>query len=197
MSVAVLMGAGSGMLHAVTGPDHLLSLGPAALRQPERSWRIGLLWGLGHGVGTLLLALPVVVAARFFGLVDLPAFAAVGDRIAGLALIGMAVWSWCSMQHHQAHHTTDGRSPVVVGFVHGFTGAASLLLVLPVLVAGSAISTSVFLLAFAVGSTLAMAAMTTCLARLGGRLSAVVVGKAQRGLLALSVGLGSFWVVGG
>src|SRR5688572_8215922 len=60
MAIALLSGAGSGALHAITGPDHLLSLGPAALRSPHTARRIGLYWGIGHALGTLLLSLPLL-----------------------------------------------------------------------------------------------------------------------------------------
>jgi hypothetical protein len=58
MTSTVLFGASSGALHAVTGPDHVLSLGPIVLGSRRSPWRVGLCWGLGHAVGTLLLSLP-------------------------------------------------------------------------------------------------------------------------------------------
>src|SRR5690606_31481365 len=97
MTSAVLLGASSGALHAVTGPDHVLSLGPLMLGRPPAPWRIGLSWGAGHALGTLLLALPVV---WFTQSVHLPWLAALGDRLAGLALIATAAWSFF---HGRAH----------------------------------------------------------------------------------------------
>lgn len=47
MTAAILYGAGSGALYAVTGPDHVLSLGPVALRRKRGSFRVGLAWGVG------------------------------------------------------------------------------------------------------------------------------------------------------
>ena len=79
MTLALLYGASSGALHAVSGPDHLLSLGPAALAAPRGSFRVGLVWGLGHALGTLVLSVPLLVLAE---LVPLEAFASVSERLA-------------------------------------------------------------------------------------------------------------------
>ncbi len=95
MTMAILFGAGSGALHAVTGPDHLLSLGPTALRSREGSLRVGLAWGLGHAVGSLLLAVPLLFLAS---VVELPGLAQLGERVAGLTLLATAAWSWRSMR---------------------------------------------------------------------------------------------------
>ncbi len=60
MGLLVAARLGSGALHAVTGPDHVLSLAPLAVAQERRlAWRIGLGWGLGHAVRTLLVGLVV------------------------------------------------------------------------------------------------------------------------------------------
>src|SRR5690349_635269 len=90
MTSAVLYGVSTGALHAISGPDHVLSLGPVALTRPSRSFRIGLTWGVGHSFGTLMLALPLLFGARF---VHLPTLAGFGDRLAGFALMAMAAWS--------------------------------------------------------------------------------------------------------
>ena len=42
-----------GMLHALTGPDHLLSILPRILGQKFwKGWRVGSVWGVGHGITT-------------------------------------------------------------------------------------------------------------------------------------------------
>jgi hypothetical protein len=192
MVAAALYGASSGALHALTGPDHLLSLGPIALRRPRAPWRVGLAWGVGHGVGTLLLGLPVVFLAQ---LVHLPALAAWGDRLAGVALLASAAWSAFSLKA-RAEGTADVRSPLLVGLVHGVTGAAALLLMLPLLLKGSPWQVALFLATFALGSALAMAALTEALAVLGSQLGARTIRRMQQSLLAGSVVLGLSWLIG-
>lgn len=209
MTSAMLFGASSGALHAVTGPDHVLSLGPLVLDRRRSPWRIGMSWGIGHALGTLLLALPAV---WFTQAVDLPWLAAIGDRLAGLALLLTAAWSFYQARAHAlgaaAHETPDGvrtpatapgigRNAFLVGVVHGLTGAASLMLVVPMLASGSRVTSLAFLFAFALGSTLGMALLTSLLARLGSRLEPRVLGRSRALLCAASGALGCYWLFAG
>lgn len=190
MALAALYGVGSGALHAVTGPDHVLSLGPAALSQPGRSFAIGLRWGVGHGMGTLLLSLVFLFATQWLRLEWVAAW---GERLSALTLLALGVWSYRAT-HLQAASLAahETRSPLYIGLVHGLGGAGSLLLMLPVLASGSLVNSLLFLLAFAVGSTLAMAAFTAALAKLGTRLARSWLLPVQRSLCCVSIAVGSY-----
>jgi nickel/cobalt exporter len=192
MAATLLYGASSGALHAVTGPDHVLSLGPVALLHPRHSWRIGLRWGAGHALGTLLLALPVLWLSHY---AHLPQMAAWGNRLAGLALMLTAVWSLRAQSVSSAHAVADARNPWIVGLVHGASGAGALMLMLPVLVSGSLERTLAFLIAFAFGSTLAMAVLTSAIAQLGQKLETSVIARSRKLLFAASFSLGLFWLL--
>ena len=112
MTVALLYGAGSGALHAVTGPDHVLCLSPAALERPKASWRIGVTWGVGHALGTLLLAVPLLALAH---VVHVPALAAWGEHLAGAALLATALMTLRSLGTQAARGRAAGslRSPLI------------------------------------------------------------------------------------
>lgn len=194
MTTAVLMGVGAGALHAVTGPDHVLSVGPVAVRA-AKPWQVGLRWGLGHAVGTLALALPVLAFSTLF---DLEGFAAWGERVAGLALLLMAWSAWRQLRHREDSFDdkgapVDDRS-VVVGFVHGITGGASLMLALPVVLGTSTTNAAAWLVAFGVGSTVAMAALTSAVARWGKGLSSSTEQRLQYAMCGLSALLGVAWL---
>ncbi|HYO95880.1 MAG TPA: hypothetical protein VER33_15280 [Polyangiaceae bacterium] len=191
MSMTLLYGASSGVLHAVTGPDHLLSLGPVAVQQQGGSWRVGAAWGLGHAVGTLALALPLILMAE---LMELSLWAAWGQRLAGAALIVMALYGLRRLQVAPHGSAASLKAAMGVGFIHGLTGAGSLVLVLPVLVAGSPPSSLAFLLAFGAGSTAAMAAFTTLLARVGSKMPAGIVSRVQRIVCGAAIALGAYWL---
>jgi hypothetical protein len=184
---------GAGALHAVTGPDHVLSLGPAALSAPKRSFAIGLRWGAGHALGTLLVSIPLLFALH---LVELEALATLGDRLSALALFAMGAWSYRVLGSSPRFENADARrGPLVIGLIHGLAGAGSLMLVLPVLVSGSLAKTVLFLCAFGLGSTLAMAGFTSVLAKLGGKIARSVLARTQRGLAALSMAVGAILLI--
>lgn len=195
MTVAMLYGAGSGALHAVTGPDHVLCLSPAALERPKASWRIGFVWGVGHALGTLLLAVPLLVLAH---VVHVPSLAAWGERLAGAALLATSVVALRSLRNagpRDAEPQGPRTGPLWVGLVHGLTGAGSLVLVLPVIVTGSVDRALLFLAAFAIGSTVAMAALTSAIAKVGRLLDARSIVRVQRALAAGAALLGAYWLL--
>jgi hypothetical protein len=193
MTSAVLFGASSGALHAVTGPDHVLSLGPMVMESRRAPWRIGASWGMGHAAGTLVLSLPVLWFAQAL---HLPVLASIGDRLAGLALVATASWSYFQAHRGAAAGSVSARRNATgVGFVHGLTGAASLMLLLPMVASGSQLTSAVFLFAFAVGSTLGMAALTSVLARIGSRLEPRFALRSRQLLTLASVVLGLAWLV--
>jgi nickel/cobalt transporter (NicO) family protein len=166
--VAALAGLGSGAIHAVSGPDHLLSLAPLSLGIGRRAWRVGLMWGLGHALGTLLCVAGVALAAAAL---DLDVLRTYGDRLGGLALlvtgvVGLRRWLLHRSpgeQSSKAGEKATTRSVLTIGFIHGLTGAAAVLMLLPAAVSSSATWQALFLGGFALGSTVAMAALTAAL----------------------------------
>jgi len=192
MTAAILYGASSGALHAVTGPDHILSLCPQAIRARRGAFGIGLSWGVGHGVGTLLLAIPLLALSRS---VEAARFAALGDRIAGAVLVLSGLYALWSVQRTRTHGGTELRSPLSAGFVHGVTGAGSLTLILPAVVSADAGRSTLFMVAFAVGSTLAMGALTALIGRAGAQLEARRVRQFQCVFALGAVMLGAAWLL--
>src|SRR5689334_23886231 len=80
-----LAGLLAGLHHALTGPDHLAGVAPLVARAPQRPWRIGFSWGLGHAGGALLAAgAALALRARIPGLED--QLSAVSERIVGIVL---------------------------------------------------------------------------------------------------------------
>jgi len=49
------LGLGSGALHALSGPDHLLGVAPHAVGRRRGAWRVGVAWGAGHAAATGIL----------------------------------------------------------------------------------------------------------------------------------------------
>ena len=56
MLAATLAGLAAGLIHVLSGPDHLAAVAPLAGGR-GRAWRAGFLWGLGHSGGVLAVGL--------------------------------------------------------------------------------------------------------------------------------------------
>jgi hypothetical protein len=104
--------------------------------------------------------------------------------------------SYLQVRRHTAPDAeAAGRNALLVGLIHGLTGAASVVLVVPMLANAPLTSSLAFLLAFAAGSTAAMAALTTLLARLGNRMTPARARTARYAACAGSAALGLFWLL--
>jgi nickel/cobalt transporter (NicO) family protein len=189
----VVAGLASGALHAVSGPDHVAGLAPLALLRQRAAWRIGLVWGAGHALGTALAGglLTALLASA-----QLEAAELWGERVAGLALVGLGLVGLLRRASAHAASPPRARGVLVVGVVHGATGAAGLLLLAPAVLSGSMAQALGYLGGFAAGSTLAMSALTALLATAGRAAGAArVTGCLARAASGLSVAIGAFWLV--
>lgn len=194
MTLVALTGLSSGALHAVSGPDHVLSLAPLSVGQRHGAWRIGFAWGIGHALGTCLAAVALFCAVSMVSLQGLNVWA---ERIAGVALIVMGVLALRRRSGSQCERqSTVPRGVVLVGCLHGLTGAAALLLLLPVAFSASVLDKSLYLAGFSIGTTAAMAGLTASLAVVQrGRTLARWMQRLPVASSVASMALGAFWII--
>ncbi|MGC3997264.1 MAG: hypothetical protein QM767_07045 [Anaeromyxobacter sp.] len=196
MTAFALGGLMSGAVHAVSGPDHLLSLAPLSVGRRRAAWRVGLVWGAGHALGTTAAA---ALLAALVTVTALPLAGAWGERAAGLALVALGVVGLLRRRTEAAEPDAppagSALGVLAVGVVHGVTGAAGLLLLAPAITAGSLAQGITYLAGFSVGSAAAMAALTASLAA-AARLTRAgpVPLRLARLASAGSVALGLAWV---
>jgi hypothetical protein len=205
---ACVAGLLAGLLHVFAGPDHLAALAPLSLQARRRAWAVGLRWGLGHSSGVL------VVAALAFGLRRVLPFEALsgwGERLVGATMIVLGLWGLRSLfrerlhthehEHHGGGHVhfhvhrpgEDHRNAAAhvhshaafwVGTLHGLAGTAHLVGVLPSLALPTGRETAGYLMAFAIGTILAMTAFA-------GAIGLAAPGRSERGLQIYRWALGA------
>lgn len=78
----VTTGLSFGMIHVLSGPDHLSALVSLSVNGSCNSFCLGIQWGLGHSTGLILTAL--LFAS---GLIDLAQFATFGEPLVGIFMV--------------------------------------------------------------------------------------------------------------
>lgn len=221
---AALSGLLAGLLHVVSGPDHLAAVAPLAVRGHGQAWRAGVRWGLGHSAGVALVGL---LALGLREVLPLEQFSSLSERLVGVLLIGIGGWSLrqalrvevhvhahahdnSTHEHvhfHAPDHAHRSETPHVhthaafgIGTLHGFAGSSHFLGVLPALAFATRAESGAYLAAFAVGTVVAMAAFSSLLGLVSARLGTNRL-RAYRGLMgtcaATAFGVGSWWLVNG
>ena len=74
------LGLGLGVVHVLSGPDHLSALATLAVDGRFKAFWVGVRWGLGHSLGLIVIAAVFISLAGKF---DLDAFSAVCEYIVG------------------------------------------------------------------------------------------------------------------
>lgn len=211
--------AGAG--HVFAGPDHLAAVAPLASEPRRQSWRTGLAWGIGHSGGVWLLA---VLALLFRELLPIEALSTWSERLVGVVLIGIGFWGFRRLSgvriHAHSHehdgdrhahihvHTGDAahahphthahtHSALAVGTLHGLAGTSHLLGVLPTLAIPARGDALAYVIAFGVGSIIAMTVFAGVIGALSTQLERRGV-AALRGLTIASSGaaviVGALWI---
>jgi len=192
---AVLAGIAAGLVHVLSGPDHLAAVAPLTAGSRRPPWRAGLQWGLGHTAGVILIGL-LLVSAR--GLVPIDAISSVSERVVGVFLLGIGTWGVARARDPRPHTHARTSASFAMGTLHGVAGSSHLFGVLPALALPTNTAALCYLSGFGVGAVAAMSVFASLI----GTLAAMAARRgvnAHRGVLyACSVSaliVGSFWLV--
>jgi hypothetical protein len=203
----------AGLVHALSGPDHLAAVAPLVVEERRRGWTTGLLWGMGHSVGVWGVGL---LALALRGLLPVDRLSSVSERLVGAVLIGVGLWGlrrvWrarypdrsadrsAAAPHHH-HHPVPAGHPLAalwIGTLHGLAGSSHLLGILPALALPSAATSIAYVAAFGLGSIAAMVAFSSVLGLAAVRLTSRGTGAYQALLAtfsAVSILVGGWWLL--
>lgn len=183
--ISIIAGAFSaGVVHVLSGPDHLAAVAPLSLDSRRRAWVTGVRWGIGHSAGVLLVGL-LSLALR--GVLPVNALSSWAERLVGVTLLGIGIWGLRSALTRHVHvheHSHDGQTHAhihihghatahsnaaptanshahthaafAVGTLHGLAGSSHFLGVLPALAFPRNTQAASYLIAFGLGSIVAM-----------------------------------------
>ena len=192
---AALAGLATGLVHVLSGPDHLAAVAPLSADAGRSQWRAGLQWGLGHTAGVMVIGLLLISVRQAL---PIEAISAYSERIVGVALLLVGVWGFARARAPKKHaHPVAGAS-FAMGALHGLAGSSHLFGVLPALALPTQLAAVAYLGGFGVGAVLAMTAFSALVGAVAMRATRRGI-NAYRGVLyacSLSAVLvGGFWLI--
>lgn len=192
---AILAGLAAGFFHVLAGPDHLAAVAPLAVSGERAAWRAGLVWGVGHTAGVMLVG---VLLLAFRELLPLDALSAWSERAVGVALVAIGAWGlWCVRRPH-AHRHVPGGASFAMGTMHGLAGSSHLFGVLPSLMFASRADAAIYLGGFglgAIGAMTAFAAVIGSVAVASGRSDAALRRTVLYATSLAAVAVGGVWLL--
>lgn len=187
---------GLGTLHAFE-VDHMAAVGAFVAERPRPSHaiRFGVKWACGHALSLLLFG-SLVFALKLAVAEDVGHWL---ERLVGLALFAVGLWSLVKMRAHGVVHThPHGTGSFWMGMLHGLAGTAAYIGESLVIISKGYWQLFGFTLAFSAG---VLAAMAVYALVLGGLLTwssrrSHAVSRFARGLVGVwSCSIGLFWML--
>lgn len=108
MIAPLVAGLAAGSVHVLAGPDHLAAVAPLAAGREGRSWTTGMLWGLGHAGGVLLVGSGALLLREVLPLDQLSGWS---EKMVGAVLVGIGLWGILRARRQRVHiheHAHDG-----------------------------------------------------------------------------------------
>jgi hypothetical protein len=200
---AAFAGLLAGLVHALSGPDHLSAVAPLVIGEPRRRWRTGLLWGVGHSLGLWTVGL---LALALRGVLPIGGLSSWSERLVGAVLIGVGLWglrrAFAARLPHahggEIRGARTGSAVVWIGGLHGLAGSSHILGLLPALALPSPAASLGYVVGFGLGAVAAMIAFSSAFGLVAARITSRGL-RAYQALLAsfslAAVVVGGYWLV--
>ena len=88
--IPIFTGIIASSLHVIAGPDHLAAVTPLAIENKEKSWKVGVSWGIGHVLGMLLIG---GLFLLFKDLIPVEAISGHSEQLVGIVLVLIGLWA--------------------------------------------------------------------------------------------------------
>ena len=214
MHAVILTGILAGLIHVLSGADHLIAMAPSAINSPKIALKNSFSWGLGHSSGVVLLT---VLAIFIKDITPLNNFSNIAELLVGISLLFVGVYaiknSFQLSIHTHSHKHENGiahrhyhfhikeqknnnkhsHALTGIGLLHGIAGGSHFLAILPAL-ALSLTNACAYLISYLIGSLISMN-LFTCLISLT---TLNISQKFMKRLIAfaggLSFSMGLFWI---
>jgi sulfite exporter TauE/SafE len=220
--LTIIGGIIAGLLHVLSGPDHLAAIAPLAIKKRRRAWVTGLRWGAGHASGVAVVG---ILSLILRGVLPVDLISSWSDRLVGVLLIGVGLWALRKgFQIHTHEHSHSGEAHLHIhmhprggshprekseghlhthaafgiGTLHGLAGSSHFLAIIPALALPSNALAVIYLTAYGIGTVAAMMMFSSAIGSLTIRFANAA--RVQRGFMfacsGVAILVGCFWLLG-
>tara|TARA_Y100000589_G_scaffold329535_1_gene376417 strand:- start:770 stop:1504 length:735 start_codon:yes stop_codon:yes gene_type:complete len=206
---AIPMGLSAGIIHVVSGADHLVAMAPSSITSPKSALKNGLSWGLGHSSGIIILS---VIAIFIRDIIPLERFSSFAEFLVGISLLFIGIFAirnsknlgihshqhehnnGISHKHFHYHQNNNSHALTGLGLLHGIAGGSHLIPLLFVITIPDLQGAIFYLFSYLIGSLIIMSLFTYLIS-----ISTLNVSlKKIRRLISLAGGIsfsvGLFWI---
>ena len=214
MHAVILTGILAGLIHVLSGADHLIAMAPSAINSPKIALKNSFSWGLGHSSGVVLLT---VLAIFIKDITPLKNFSNIAELLVGISLLFVGVYaiknSFQLSIHSHSHKHENGiahrhyhfhmkeqknnnkhsHALTGIGLLHGIAGGSHFLAILPAL-ALSLTNACAYLISYLIGSLISMNLFTCLISFTTFKASQKFIKRLIAVAGGLSFSLGLFWI---
>tara|TARA_Y100000589_G_C27157125_1_gene631256 strand:+ start:385 stop:1056 length:672 start_codon:yes stop_codon:yes gene_type:complete len=214
MQYVISTGLVAGVIHVISGADHLIAMAPSSITRPRDALRNGLSWGLGHSSGVFILS---ILAIFFKDLAHLNKFSSFAEFLVGISLLVIGVIAIKNsikfnihshshrhnngISHNHLHyhnninknHNRHSHALASLGILHGIAGGSHLIAVIPAL-ALPVQDAFAYLVAYLIGSLLVMSVFTYLISISTFKVSQIMIKRLIAFAGGISFSMGLFWV---
>ena len=149
----------AGLIHTISGPDHLAAIAPLTTKNTNQRYRIGFYWSLGHTLGLLIF---FICALSLKDIFDLHTLSSIPEYIIAVILIYMGIRGLNSMFEYTKY--TDHNKRINgslkysfgIGTLHGTAGGNHLFAFIYVLTLSSNLEKGLYILLYVIGASISM-----------------------------------------
>ena len=149
----------AGLIHTISGPDHLAAIAPLTTKNSNQRYRIGFYWSLGHTLGLLIF---FICALSLKDIFDIHTLSSIPEHIIAVMLIYMGISSLNSMfgyakyADHNKRINGSLKFSFGIGTLHGTAGGSHLFPFIYLLSLSGNLEKVLYMLLYVIGASISM-----------------------------------------